>query len=354
MPWAAGQAAFLSELLGSSPDAQLAIALATTRLAAETQDKYSRHWQQFVNYCQRCCLCPLPALPGTCAMYVAHLSKYIQPESVQPHLSAINAVHKDVLGVEEGPAQGHLVSAVRQGHRLHRSAAPDGQRDQRMPLPARVAHAALLIAADRERAAPLGASLLRALVYTCFGFQLMARSDTDAHLEVADVILTDENISVRLRKEKGKALLRERRVLHLPAAQVPLLHAALRNWGAVRTDAWVAARVGPPRSRRALDFWRLPSDPQHFNRSSAACSAWLQRACTHLGFSAPPGFVWSSHSMRSGAASAAFAVGVPERSICFYGGWAPGSQSLTSYIDLTTSADDAARVFFGWLAAGRR
>jgi len=42
-------------------------------------------------------------------------------------------------------------------------------------------------------------------------------------------------------------------------------------------------------------------------------------------------------------------VGVPERSICYYGGWAPGSQSLNRYIDLTVRADAAARVFFSWL-----
>jgi len=214
-----------------------------------------------------------------------------------------------------------------------------------MPLPARVAHAALVLAADAGSVGRLGAPLLRAMVYVSLGFQLMARSDTDAHLLVDDVILTDENISVRLRSEKGKAGLLERRVLHLPAEELPRLHAALRHWDAVRRRAWDASGRG----RSDPNFWRLPGDPAQFRSSSAYCTAWLQQACAHLKLSAPPGFSWTSHSLRSGAASAAFAVGVPERSICYYGGWAPGSQSLNRYIDLTVRADNATRVFFSWL-----
>ena len=53
--------------------------------------------------------------------------------------------------------------------------------------------------------------------------------------------------------------------------------------------------------------------------------------------------------MRSGPASAAHAIGVPEMIIKFYGHWAKNSSVWNDYIDQTVRPTPAGRFFFGWL-----
>eukprot|EP00873_Tetraselmis_striata_P000837 jgi/Tetstr1/421101/TSEL_012145.t1 len=49
----------------------------------------------------------------------------------------------------------------------------------------------------------------------------------------------------------------------------------------------------------------------------------------------PPGFVWTSHSLRKGAATAAYAVGVVMQKIKHFGGWAELSSVVLDYINPT-------------------
>ena len=56
--------------------------------------------------------------------------------------------------------------------------------------------------------------------------------------------------------------------------------------------------------------------------------------------------------MRSGAASAAEAAGVPRSKTEFLGGWTPDSEALaTHYIDPSIQHSPAGEFFFGHLAA---
>ena len=48
---------------------------------------------------------------------------------------------------------------------------------------------------------------------------------------------------------------------------------------------------------------------------------WFKFVLDHFGFRPPRGEMWSGHSLRKGAASAADAIGVSIARICHVGGW---------------------------------
>ena len=135
----------LRAALGDSPEATLAIEFASSCLSTATYSSYGRLWAAFEDFCAQRRLCALPATAGTVACYVASLaaSGRWQPGSLQPVLSAINRVHRDLLGVEDGPAQGALVTSVKRGWEARHAATPGVRSDVRRPLPASVASAAL-------------------------------------------------------------------------------------------------------------------------------------------------------------------------------------------------------------------
>lgn len=359
--WAPEQLAHLRSILGPSPLATVAITLASTGLAPSTVGGYSDNWAAFVRFCTSHNLCPLPASEATCILYVAHLAEKgtVQPGSLQPYLSAVNRVHVDTGFV--GPAAGSLLDSVRKGWEQRRADEPANLKPERRPLPAPIALQALqattpLLAAFHS-GEHMDASLFRALLYVGFGFQLMARADTDAHLAIQDLVLIPQRHGavwrIVLRHEKGRRRNAVRRTLDLPRSGIPAeLSLALDSWTFIRLRAWAAAGVPPPRPDSARSFWRLPGDA--LSRSSSdLCNGWLSTTLAHLGVSAPPGFVYNSHSLRSGAASAAAALGVQLKVIMYWGGWKSPNVVLKQYIDPTVTATLAGQAFFGWLAPPR-
>jgi hypothetical protein len=361
-PWADAMRARLRALFGTGSAADFAIGLAVAALSESTYDSYGPKFMQFVNFCTSCepPLSFLPATSATCALFLGHLAQRrkknlpneyaVQPESAQPYLSAINKVHTDALGWPEGPALGPLITSVRQGWAMWRARDhPERLSAVRVPLPAQVASDALdagtALAAQLAGGTPLTPArhaALRAHVFVTFGFLLMARSDTDAHLSLADVSLTAALIAVLLRHEKGARRRRARRKLVFP---VPALGGI-----APLLAYWVRLQSSTSSSSAAADgsFWRIPGDPSTFSSSSDACTEWLQLSCTLLGHAPPPGESWSSHSLRKGAASAASALLVPLNTICFIGGWSIKSKVVHDYVDPTVLPSPAGRRFFQW------
>jgi hypothetical protein len=61
----------------------------------------------------------------------------------------------------------------------------------------------------------------------------------------------------------------------------------------------------------------------------------------------PFGFTWTSHSLRKGASTIAYAIGVNMQKIKFFGGWATESSVVLNYIDPTIVPTTAAWYFFG-------
>lgn len=214
---------------------------------------------------------------------------------------------------------------------------------QRLPFPAAPAAAALRDIIRPASVTILGLPLWRCLLFLAFGFQLMARADTNARMNVNDIIITPSDVRIALMHEKCRRHLRERRQLVVPIAANPLLHRALVQWHVLRKRAWSEL----PLSADAGSFWLLPAE--RITSPSASCSSWMDKAITYLGLAPPAGGKWTSHSLRSGAASACNAINVPLPTTRYWGGWAASSAVVNDYIDPTIQADDAAYLFFGWL-----
>jgi hypothetical protein len=67
-----------------------------------------------------------------------------------------------------------------------------------------------------------------------------------------------------------------------------------------------------------------------------------------VGHGPPPGFSWTSHSLRKGAALAANAIKIAINDFCYAGGWWTSSTVLEAkYIDFAMAPSEAAYVFFG-------
>lgn len=133
----------------------------------------------------------------------------------------------------------------------------------------------------------------------------------------------------------------------LPTPHCRDLNLLLLSWRVAQNEAFAAARATPPLRAAAASQWRLPGES--LRNASALATAWVQDVCERLGAKAPLGGKYTSHSLRKGGASAAYAVGVNLRDLCDLGDWAPGSPvPMKHYIDLSVVACDAARAFFGF------
>eukprot|EP00873_Tetraselmis_striata_P006694 jgi/Tetstr1/426958/TSEL_017171.t1 len=81
---------------------------------------------------------------------------------------------------------------------------------------------------------------------------------------------------------------------------------------------------------------------------------WLQLVAHMLEEHPPPGFVWTSHFLRKGAATAAYAIGVVLQKIKHFGCWAQLSSVVLDYINPTALPCAASWQLFGWLTPWAR
>eukprot|EP00873_Tetraselmis_striata_P009305 jgi/Tetstr1/429569/TSEL_019469.t1 len=102
----------------------------------------------------------------------------------------------------------------------------------------------------------------------------------------------------------------------------------------------------------ATRFWQLPNDDPG-TWTTATASEWVTAAALAVDATPPAIFCWSSHSLRSGGASAASATGVPMPTVRWLGGWAVGSGVVLNYIVPGILDSAGARYFFGFLAPQR-
>lgn len=255
---------------------------------------------------------------------------------MQPYLSAINRVHRD-LGLEP-PALGHLLGAWRSG--LAHAQADDGRDAERVYLPApavlRVAQWALAL--DTGRASPVELQLFRAATAAVFTFCFFARGATGAKLLASHVRRSDGGIHISLHHEKGKRKKKRARMLTLPAGAIPVLERLLAKWEHFR---------GPLDGKRS--YYLLPGESRVGAFPESQIDTWLRQVLAHLGLSPPDGELWSGHSLRKGAASASAAIGVALDRICWCGGWSIRGKAVHDYIDPTCPHSAAAVMFFGWL-----
>jgi hypothetical protein len=343
--WACSMAEMLARRIGPSPQREAIVGTLARALAPTTSGNYCSHLARFVAFCeaQPDRPSPLPATTDTVLRWLAGdvcARGAVQAGSLQPYLSAINRVHRD-LGLDE-PALGHLVQSYRSG--LAHQQTDAGRPAERVYLPAAVLDRVMTWAIDADvRAGAVPLETFRAVVATVFTFCFFARGATGAQLLEEHVRCGPQGeLLITLAHEKGKARRARARLITIPAGSVPGLDGLLAKWRALRG----VVRPGD-------SFYALPSEVRrggaHVRFASAQIDGWLQLVLARFGVSPPAGELWSGHSLRKGAASAAAAIGVSIDRICWCGGWSVHSNVVRDYIDPTCPADSAAYRFFGWL-----
>lgn len=266
----------------------------------------------------------------------------VAASSLQPYLSAINSMHED-LGHEK-PAVGPLIMRFRKGKALQQ--ADDGREGTRVYLPPAVVLRVLrwALALDLTAASRSQILIFRAAVSVVVTFVFFMRGDTGAALLDADVRRSAAGTTFTLRHEKGKRAKKLARTLTLPPSAIGGFDELLVKWETYR------GAVRPTDS-----YFRLPAvdDDRRRTFKSDQIDTWLRDTLGHLDAKAPDGETWSGHSLRKGAASGAYAVGVDPLRICYMGGWSSKRDAYIDYIDMSCPDDVAARQFFGWLLRGR-
>jgi len=328
-----------------------ALRLAATALETSTSRSYKQKWALFCEWCRTANLQPLPATSTMVFAYIGWLAERgtIAANSLQPYLSAINGVHAD-MGLDR-PAIGHVVLRARQG--LERGQTLCRTRDTRVPLPATAVLNILEETLARESAHRSSHSLrqhaswLRDRYALCLAFVFMARQDSCISLHTSDHGFTNSHLWLRIAEKMRKRGV-FRRVIRLPLLSPPVHgHASALPHLAQLGKLYVLARdsLGPAPMR----FFQLPQEPVP---TASLMSSWVARVLDAHSIVAPSGFAYLGHSLRSGGASAAEAIGVSSFRANWLGGWSQTSKTRElHYVDPSLTPSPAAYSLLGWLLA---
>ena len=190
-----------------------------------------------------------------------------------------------------------------------------------------------------------GVRLLRDCLATVFAFLAFHRAGTTVTLTAQHVRVQQDRIYLALWHEKGRLGPHGRTVI---IHEHPRLAAMFAAYMELRARSYEGANEA---STPVL--WALPGERPAL-WSAAQPTAWLLNACVAVSAAPPRGWVWTSHSLRSGAATAANAQGVPLSTIEHYGGWVVGSVTLRrDYIHPGVPPSRGSEFFFRWAMAGR-
>ena len=343
VPWASSITAIYKSQLNDSDGDQMTLKLLASGLSPGTIDNYGPKFQKFVEFCNKNQLNFLPATPLTVARYLGHIACQgtVKAKSLQPYLSAINAVHRQLA--LPAPAKGPLIQQARKGLQQVQTRNPQytEPEDERICLPPSVVYQLLLhglaaVALLRLQPGDTTALLqLRDCTALVTTFLFFGRSDTGAGVEASDLQLQAPYLVFKERRFKGRTgILGTERVLTVDCTSMPevpeLISAYLQH-----------------RPADSTLMWRLPQDRHQWN--STVIDNMLQRQLRGLHVVAPTGYKYTSHSLRKGAASGAYAQGVTVFRICHYGGWSATSGTVYTYIDPTLPPSPSGAYFFGWL-----
>lgn len=350
-PWADSMTASLGPTLGTDSLGQTTLSLLQGSLVARTYGTYGSALKPFLSFAATQGFNPLEATPVEAARYVAWLGLQgtVAADSLQPYLSSINRFLQD--HGKAPVALGPLVAGVRKGLRNAQQVLQP--KDPRLAITAQAALAILETAEELQpqltwRQAGTGEYLLRACVAVLVNYLFFARGETGVQARSDDLSVDSSHLCLYIRVAKGRG--------HLQRHQRPVLRMDRRD--VERVAALVAAYHNGrctlhPRQSGSLPehLWALQRSELAPTWTADTMSTWLQQSLQAAGQMPPPGFSWTSHSLRMGAASAANAICVPLTKIRYMGGWARNSDVVLDYIDPTMQPSQAAHLFFGFLLA---
>jgi len=323
--------------LGGDAAARVAADLHVSSLTSDTAAKYDQHWRQFSSFCAATGRTALPATPDTVAAYLASLYSRgsVRPSSRQSYLSPVNTRHA-TAGYAR-PGTGAFLSSVRTGYTRCWLDRAGSLPPERAKFPAAAAWS--IAAAAAKTSCPTTRTRLTTIT-TAFLF--FRRTAELLRLTVADVhVRADGAVEFQVVRYKNAE---RRRGAHqltytIPPAPVELdLPLSLLRDGL----SWLAAAGARPDQPLFGELGaRRPSTRDEM-------AGWLADACASLGISAPVGAFFSPYCTRGGAATAAYAAGVPDGRIVALLGHSRRDTvtAHTHYIDALVDPCPATRRFF--------
>ena len=194
-------------------------------------------------------------------------------------------------------------------------------------------------------------SLLRACCAVVVDFAHFSRGDTGSTVQPGELIADGGGLFLKQFKLKGakNRAARARRdntkvkVLSLPKDAAPDVVRLVEKFLAVRSK--IAEEH--PELAAADSIYRLPWDAKK-KFGTATMNSFMEASFRSAGVQAPAGFKYTWHMLRHGSASAAAALGVPERRIKDFGNWARKSDAYERYIHTVPTTTSGQR-FFGWM-----
>lgn len=291
--------------------------------AENTRIAYARVWKDFREWCEAEGRVSLPATAQTLSEYVDRMcAAGSAPNTIAQAIATIRSTHAD-NGYQDEPDSRQPLKALKD---YRREWAEDGNRE--------------------KQATPIMVDALRAMVATCdlstlhgvrdralllLGFNMMARRSELVGLDQGDVVEVAEGLVVYVKRSKtdqeargvSVAVPRGKRADMCPVAAVDAWKARLAERGF----------VDGPLFRPIDRHGRIGGEPDGAGKAAVRLTG--KSACTVVhrrGVLAGLPASYTSHGLRAGAASTAYAAGVPVSEIAKQGRWNPNSPVLLRYI----------------------
>lgn len=291
--------------------------------AENTRIAYRRVWKDFREWCEAEGRVHLPATAQTLTEYVDLLCEAKSaPNTIAQAISTIRSKHADA-GYQDEPDSKEPLKALKT---YRRQWAEDGNRE--------------------KQATPIMPDALRAMVATCdlstlqgvrdralllLGFNMMARRSEVVGLNQGDVVETAEGLVVYVKRSKTDQAARGVTVAvprgkHADMCPVEAVNA----WKARLTERGL---TDGPLFRPIDRHGRVGGEPDGAGKAAVRLSG--KSACDVVrrrGVLANLPAKYTSHGLRAGAATTAYATGVPISEIAKHGRWNPNSPVLLIYI----------------------
>lgn len=269
----------------------------------------------------------------TVAGYVGWLrtSGTVSADSMGSHLSPVDAVYE--LAGYAPPTAHPIFTRLRKGFLRLSAAQAGGIQRYTAPLPADVGQQALTLGTKNPKA-----EQRRVCAGLVLAFLMFNTPGTAASIWAADMNFTPQGLRVQQAFHKSEGRTRSR-----SAFLVPVHPHGYRSDAPVRFVLAVhrhyLAAGGSP---LAPTFTAVGDRP-----GPLVTSHWLQQVLNWLGVSHPVGVRWSGKSLRSGAATAANAVGAPLAVVAAYMEHSQTAVTALSYIEARFLLTAASWDFFG-------
>jgi len=268
---------------------------------------------------------PLPASTSTIVGYILWETQRakLTPPSLDKYLSAVKAVHA-VAGLPD-PLAHFLVRLARLGFRAGALQRAGALKPQRLPLPA----SWLLAVIDFGLATP-DAYLRIQAAGLALAYMLFNRPGAAACIRAKDLMFTDAAMEAQL--VDFKMALRTGRERH--TFSVPLNGAGKSERPMQLVRRVLVAHYAARRDPAAMLFADPAAPPaqRRFHLAARVTGRWLARLREVVPLRTPLGGVYQGHSVRKGAASEAYALGVPVAVIAELLGHVSTQTSWQSYI----------------------